>query len=92
MGNYLATVTIGDFVGPETLESLRDWPRSGELNSCGEFLTVEEAQHIMGADMSQWSCWKELWLYGIIVDDDMEYYIPDDYDTEVALLPRDGGS
>jgi hypothetical protein len=38
--------------------------------------------------MSQWDCWKTLWLYGIIVDDDMNYYVPNDYDTEVALLPQ----
>ena len=51
--------------------------------------------------------WHELWLFGIILDDDRmerltgywnpegslrvrsDYYVPDDYDSEVALLPLD---
>lgn len=85
MSNYLATVTIGDFVGPETLAALN---YVEEADDGIEFCSAEQAGYIMHESMSQYSCWKALWLYGIIVDDDMEYYIPDDYDTEVALLPR----
>jgi hypothetical protein len=82
--NHLATVTIGDFIGPETLAQLS----IAEEIDDGEFCSIEQAGYIMGEAMSQWDCWKTLWLYGIIVDDDMNYYVPNDYDTEVALLPQ----
>jgi len=85
MSNYLATVTIGDFVGPETLVALS----IAEEEQDTEFLSEEQAGYIMHKSMTQWPCWKELWLYGIIVDDDMEYYIPDDFDTEIDLITLD---
>ncbi len=83
--NYLSTVTIGDMIGPETLHALS----IAELPSTSEFCSTEQASYIMHESMSQWSAWKELWLYGIIIDDDMDYYIPDDYDTPLVLLEED---
>jgi hypothetical protein len=40
----------------------------------------------MGAAMSQSQIWDRLWRYGIIVDDDMSYYMPSDYDEVVELV------
>lgn len=84
--NYLGTVTIGDFVGPEFLAELgRDFiPNSGT-----EFLDWEQAEHIMGASMSQSDIWDRLWRFGIIVDDDLNYYVPDDFDTEIPTVSID---
>lgn len=82
--NYLATVTLGDFVGPEFRAAL-DLVETDSRN-VSEFLTDEQAEWTMSTSMTQWSIWDRLWRFGIIVDDDLEYYIPDDYDTEVALV------
>ena len=84
MSNHLATVTIGDFVGPETLEALRLFET--EEQDAAEFCSNEQVEYIMHTSMTQYGAWHRLWLYGIIVDDDLNYYIPDDYDTEVSLM------
>ena len=31
--------------------------------------------------------WHEIWLFGIVVDDDLNYYVPNDYDTEIPIVP-----
>ena len=83
MSNYLATVTLGDFVGPEFLSCLQDMDEGDDYT---EFLTEEQAEWTMGTAMSQWNVWERLWRFGIIVDDDLDYYIPDDYDTDLHLV------
>ncbi len=85
--NLPSQVTLGDFIGPETLAELG-------LSETAEPVLSDrgndrEIEHMMGTDMSQYQCWKQLWLYGIVVDDDMNYYIPDDYDTTVSLISLD---
>lgn len=87
MQNYLATVTIGDFIGPETLEALS--LLAAEEDGHVEFCSTQQAEYIMCHSMTQYGAWHRLWLFGIIVDDDMDYYVPDDYDTEVSLLDLD---
>ena len=85
--NYLATVTVGDMVGPEFLAVLGEYAEIDEDHDrYTEFLSEEQAEWTMGAAMSQTNVWDRLWRYGIIVDDDMAYYIPDDYDTDLCLV------
>jgi len=83
MQNYLATVTLGDFIGPETLAQL-GLLETEEQDT--EFCSIEQAEFIMHHSMTQYGAWHRLWLFGIIVDDDMDYYVPDDYDTDVSLI------
>jgi hypothetical protein len=90
MSNHVGYVTLGDFVTEEMMlelhlsEEVEDF-----LADESEFLSETEAGWQMGESMSQWDIWKRMWLFGIIVDDDLNYYIPDDYDTTVALLPKE---
>ena len=84
MSNYLSTVTIGDFVGPEFLQALSII--EDDVAHLPEFLSEEQLEHTMGTAMSQSQIWDRLWRFGIIVDDDMAYYMPSDYDTEVSLM------
>jgi len=87
MQNYLATVTIGDFVGPETLAQL-DLIEDEDFDY--KFLSEEQLESIMGTAMSQAGIWDRLWRFGIIVDDDLDYYVPDDWDSEIPLVSLDG--
>jgi len=84
--NHLATVTIGDFVGPETLAILGD---IDHLSDTPEFLSEEQAYFMMHGDMGQTRAWHQLWLFGIVVDDDLNWYVPDDYDTVVSWVSLD---
>lgn len=84
MSNYLSTVTIGDFVGPEFLAALSIIDTDDDY--LPQFLSEEQLEWTMGTAMSQSQIWDRLWRYGIIVDDDLSYYMPSDYDTEVSLV------
>ena len=84
MSNYLSTVTIGDFVGPEFLAALSIVDTDDDY--LPQFLSEEQLEHTMGTAMSQSQIWDRLWRFGIIVDDDLSYYMPSDYDTEVSLM------
>ena len=84
MSNYLSTVTIGDFVGPEFLAALSII--EDDRDYLPVFLSEEQLEHTMGTAMSQSQIWDRLWRFGIIVDDDLSYYMPSDYDTEVSLM------
>ena len=86
--NYLSTVTIGDFIGPEFMACLGILEEDTERYT--EFLSDEQAAWTMGGDMSQSQIWDRLWRFGIIVNDDLSYYIPDDYNTELELVEFDG--
>ena len=87
MSNYLATVTLGDCVGPEFLASLDIVPDNADY--LGEFLSQEQAEWTMNTAMSQSDIWDRLWRFGIIVDDDMSYYIPDDNLSDLPLVQRE---
>ena len=84
MNNYLATVTIGDCIGPEfaaCLALLED-----DHRYFSEFLTDEQAEFTMSTAMSQSNVWDRLWRFGIIVDEDMSYYMPNDWDSDLQLV------
>lgn len=49
----------------------------------------DEITHMMGSHQSE-MLWQQIWLFGIIVDDDLDYYVPDDEDTTVSLITLDG--
>ncbi len=84
MSNYLSTVTIGDFVGPEFLAALSIIEDDRDYHPV--FLSEEQLEWTMGTAMSQSAIWDRLWRFGIIVDDDMDYYMPSDYDEVVELV------
>ena len=84
MINYLATVTIGDFVGPEFLAALSIIDTDDDYQPV--FLSEEQLEHTMGTAMSQSQIWDRLWRFGIIVDDDLSYYMPSDYDEVLELV------
>ena len=87
MSNYLSTVTIGDFVGPEFLAAMSII--EDDADYLPQFLSEEQLRWTMGTAMSQSDIWDKLWRFGIIVDDDMNYYMPSDYDTEVSFITLD---
>ena len=82
--NYLSSVTLGDFVGPEFLAALSTI--EDDRDYLPQFLSEEQLEHTMGTAMSQSQIWDRLWRFGIIVDDDMSYYMPSDYDEIVELV------
>ncbi len=51
-----------------------------------EFLSEERAEQTVGLRTGEW-LWHTAWLFGIVVDDGLNYYVPDDFDTEVPLVP-----
>jgi len=40
----------------------------------GEFLTEDQLQRELGM-VDQWHLWHSLWLFGVVLDDDKDYYL-----------------
>ena len=85
--------TIADSLSPEVIAQLNvGWLADLDLieveTHVTEFLSEEQAEREMGMVTGN-HLWHTAWLFGIIVDDDLNYYVPDDYDTNVPLVSLD---
>jgi hypothetical protein len=82
--------TIADSLSPEVIEQLSsNW--IADLNYVDvdshpeSFIEDEWVEHQLGMVTGE-HLWHQAWLFGIVVDDDLNYYIPNDYDTSVPLV------
>lgn len=80
--------TIQDSLSPEQLAALAQ-SFGLEIMACeytteGEFLQDSEVHDMMGMVTGE-HLWDAVWRFGIVVDDDLNWYMPDDYDTTVSL-------
>ena len=85
--------TIADSLSPEVIEQLSSaWLMDLDLIEVDtyipEFCSAEQAERDVGLTSGQY-LWHQAWLFGIVVDDDLGWYIPDDYDTRVPLVSLD---
>lgn len=85
--------TIADSLAPEVLEQLSSaWLLDLDLIEVDAFtvpfITDEWLESNLGMVTSD-HLWHTAWLFGIVVDDDLNWYVPDDYDTSVPLVSID---
>ena len=80
--------TIADCLAPEVLEQLGVSFREG----LDEFIAPtrgwdcsEYIEQTVGLTTGE-HLWHTLWLFGIVVDDDLSYYIPSDHLEEVDII------
>lgn len=86
---YLAKATVQDSLSPEALAEIAqsfglDLQPSDYVTE-EEFITEEWLQAKLGMVTSS-HLWDAMWLFGIVVDDDLSYYVPDDFDTTVSII------
>lgn len=54
-----------------------------------EFLTDDWLDKTVGLVTGE-HLWHTMWLFGIVIDDDMSYYVPSDHLVEVELIELNG--
>lgn len=87
--------SIADSLAPEVLEQLgREFRLSlndviAEAHSFGMFDIDDHIEDMMGMVTGE-HLWHAMWLFGIVVDDDMSYYVPSDHLVEVELIELNG--
>lgn len=89
----LSNATIADTLSPR---ELADLAQSFGLDMTEDdyrddtvFMTDEWLERNHGVVTGE-HLWDAAWRFGIIVDDDLSYYVPDDYDTVVSTITLDG--
>jgi hypothetical protein len=86
--------SIADSLAPEVLAQLGsafrleleeiEFDRSTEST----FISDEYLERHHGMVTSE-HLWDTAWRFGIVVDDDLSYYVPNDYDSELQLTSVD---
>ena len=80
--------TIQDSLSPENLAAIAQSfglsLDASDYSPKGEFLQDNEVHDMMGM-VTGAHIWDALWRFGVVVDDDLNWYMPDDYDTTVSL-------
>ena len=81
---------IADMLSQAQLDELEQAFRleARSADTTTEWSMEAEIDAMMGAVTSEY-LWHTAWLFGIVVDNDLEWYIPDDYDTEIPLVSLD---
>lgn len=87
---FEAKASIQDSLSPEILAQLAQ-SFGLDLEATDYFLDdfVEEYIESRMGFVTGEHLWDALWRFGVIVDDDGEWYIPDDEDTEIPLVSID---
>lgn len=88
----LSNATIADTLSPRELADLAQSFGLDTVASDYEdhvFMSDEYLEHHHGVVTSE-HIWDAMWRFGIVVDDDLSYYVPDDYDTMVSTIVLDG--
>ena len=97
----LNRTTIQDSLSPEFLAELaqsfgldyspRDYMTQGSfiegIGYANDDTTegYDEVEQLVGWTTGE-HLWDALWRFGVVIDDDLDWYIPDDYDTVVSLI------
>lgn len=82
-----AIATVQDSLSPEILAQLAQ--SFGLSFEASDYVTDEFVEEWIESRMGFVTgehLWDALWRFGVIVDDDLEWYIPDDFDTSFQLV------
>lgn len=85
--------TIADSLSPSEIASLEQAFRLEIAEHQAQDLRPEFGMHreietLMGFVTGEY-LWYSAWLYGIVVDDDLSYYVPSDHLVEVTYIDLD---
>ncbi len=85
--------SIADSLAPEVLEQLGTAFRQSldevEAIVTSGYNDIEDTvEQWLGFTTGEY-LWDTLWRFGIIVDDDLSWYVPDDFDTTIPLVSLD---
>jgi len=87
-----SVATVQDSLSPEILAQIAQsfgLDLTEEDYMTGEFLPDEWLQQAVGLVTGE-HLWHTMWLFGIVLDDDGDYYVPSDHLIEVELIELNG--